>query len=94
MSKELLIEKAVLVYQAGIANVFRVDKFSLTSDGRNAKRLYQGCFREAAFYAMGLKAAGASVATSACNRAGDIVDSEWSDNLDEQPFSDKFIIVS
>lgn len=94
MSKELLIERAVLVYQAGIANVFQVREFSLTHERRGAKRLYQGCFREAAFYAMGLKAAGTKVATAACNRAGDIVDSEWSDNLDEQPFSDKFIIVS
>ena len=80
----------MLVYQAGIANVFRVDCFNLATFGRNAKRVYQGDFKTAEAIAYGCGLAGAVVTTAACNQAGDIADAVWSDDLDEQPFSDKF----
>jgi hypothetical protein len=83
--------KAVLVYQAGIANVFTVDLFTAHAENsRNAKRLLQHTFAACEWFARGLVAAGAEVRTAACNRAGDIVDATWSNNLDEQPFSDSF----
>lgn len=81
--------RIVLVYQAGIANVFEVE-------GRNMgkrKRLLQSYFRDCESFARGCAAMGANVETMACNRAGDIVDEHWSTNLDEQPFSDKFCPV-
>ena len=77
---------AVLVYQAGIANVFEVSSTQLT----NRKRLMQGDFRSCEAFARGIKAAGVKVSTWACNQAGDITDSEWSNDLESQPFSDKF----
>ena len=82
--------KAVLVYQAGIANVFQVDCFNLSPFGRKAKRLYQGDFRTAEAIAQGIALAGGTVGTVACNMAGDISEQTWSDNLTEQPFSDQF----
>lgn len=89
----MTIKKAFLVCQGGIANVFAVDCLNLAPYGRKAKRLWQGDFLTAVSFAMGLRAAGVIVKTAACNRAGDIVDELWADNLEEQPFSDKFIIV-
>lgn len=89
MSK-LRIENAMLVYQAGIANVFQVERLIPTPKGRNAKRLIQSDFRTCESFARGLAVAGVYVDTMACNRASDIVDAEWSQDLDEQPFSDKF----
>jgi hypothetical protein len=82
--------KAMLVYQAGIANVFTVQAFNLAPDGREARRVYQGDFRGAEQLARGMGIAGAIVRTAACNQAGDIVNATWSDDLDAQPFSDKF----
>jgi hypothetical protein len=35
-------------------------------------------------------AAGATVKTAICNRAGDIVDAHWSDDIDSAPFSESF----
>ena len=82
--------KAMLVYQAGIANVFMVACFNLAPFGREACRVYQGDYHTAAAIAFGLGLAGVVVRTAACNRAGNIVNETWSDNLEEQPFSDKF----
>ena len=81
---------ATLVYQAGIANVFELSAMSVRTGSRVTKRLMQGSFTECEAFARGLKAAGVTVTTWACNRAGDVSDAEWSANLDEQPFSDKF----
>jgi hypothetical protein len=90
-----MARKYMLVYQAGIANVFEVDHFGLTSAERGrTRRIMQHAFEPCAWFAKGLREAGGEVATVACNRAGDIAESEWSENLDEQPFSDKFIIVA
>ncbi len=84
------MKRAFLVYQAGIANVFAVDCFNLVPCGREAKRLLQSDFRTCEAFAKGLGAAGVRVMTAACNEAGDIVNSLWSDDLEAQPFSDSF----
>jgi hypothetical protein len=90
----MAIKRAVLVYQAGIANVFAVDHFSLTdATKRNARRLRQHAFSSCVPYAQGLLAAGVDVRTAACNQAGDITDSAWTCDYDTQPFSDKFVLV-
>jgi hypothetical protein len=82
-----------LVYQAGIANIFEVDCANLSGFGRNAKRLYQGDFRTAEAIAEGFGLAGGIVHTAACNNAGDITNDKWTDDLDSQPFSEKFFPV-
>ena len=87
------MKRAMLVYQGGIANVFEVTAFNLADYGRDAKRVFQGDFHSAAMIAYGLGLAGVIVRTVACNMAGDIVKQTWSDNLDDQPFSDQFIII-
>jgi hypothetical protein len=79
------LTRAVLVYQAGIANVFSVDCFNTAAFGRNAKRLMQGDFRTCESFARGLLAAGIQVASMGCNMAGDIVDAKW-DDADLGPF--------
>jgi len=50
------MKKAMLVYQAGIANVFEVDALNLSSYGRNTRRLYQGDFRGAQYICHGWRA--------------------------------------
>lgn len=82
--------RVMLVYQAGLANVFRVDCFNLASFGRNAVRLMQSDFRTCESFARGMGEAGAIVRSAHCNKAGDIADSTWSENLDSAPFGDKF----
>ena len=83
---DLKIQKAVLVYQAGIANVFAVDSFNMTnSKARNARRLLQYDFRTCENYARGLAAAGCEVISAGCNMAGDIADTVWS-STDLGPF--------
>jgi len=82
--------KAVLVYQAGIANVFTVESFNLSDFGRNAERIMQADFRTCENFARGLAFAGYDVATAACNQAGDITHAHWSTDLDAQPFSKEF----
>ena len=84
------MRKAMLVYQAGIANVFEVDCFNLSPYGREAKRLLQSSFDDCISFANGLGAAGVTVMTVACNQAGDIVNAHWSEDLDSQPFSEHF----
>jgi len=88
--RPLAIERAVLVYQAGIANVFAVNSFNLADYGRDAKRLMQADFRTCEAYARGLRDAGVTIGTLACNAAGDIAHLKWSDDLSAQPFSDGF----
>ena len=82
--------KAVLVYQAGIANVFAVDCFNLSPFGRNARRLIQSNFRTCEAFARGLAAAGVQVATAACNEGVDIVNRPWQTSLQDAPFCDSF----
>jgi hypothetical protein len=90
MRQQLKVKRAMLVYQAGIANVFQVEAFNLSPFGREAKRLMQADFRTCEAFAKGLAAAGALVSTAHCNQAGDIAGRTWSENLEEAPFSDKF----
>lgn len=82
-----------LVYQGGIANVFRVESSNLKPDGRNAERVHQGDFRSAEAIAFGAGLAGAIVHTFACNLAGDITNATWTDGLEGQPFSESFYPV-
>jgi hypothetical protein len=89
-SRVLAFDRAFLVYQAGIANVFAVECLNLAPFGRNARRLMQYDFRSCESFARGLAAAGVVVRTAACNMAGDIAAQQWTDDLDAQPFSDKF----
>lgn len=84
------MKQAFLVYQAGIANVFAVECLNLAPFGREAKRLLQSDFRTAEMFARGLGTAGVTVRTAACNQAGDIINAHWSEDLDEQPFSESF----
>lgn len=83
-------KRYVLVYQAGIANVFEVTAFNLSDYGRDAKRIMQADFRTCETFCRGLVQAGAIVKTAGCNQAGDIVNSHWTEDLDSLPFSDHF----
>jgi hypothetical protein len=87
---EISERKAVLVYQAGIANVFEVQCFNLSDFGRDAVRLVQGDFRTCETFARGLKHAGYQVFSFHCNQAGDITFSHWDDNLTNAPFHSEF----
>ena len=89
MAQRSKVTKAMLVYQAGIANVFAVDCFNLAPFGRNARRLVQSDFRTAESFSRGLAAAGIPVLSVQCNQAGDIAESVWSEDLEAAPFSDK-----
>ena len=86
--------KYVLVYQAGIANVFEVQCLNLSSFGRDAKRLLQADFRTCEAFAHGLGRSGHTVKSAQCNQAGDIWDKCWSENLDGAPFSNEFSPVN
>lgn len=88
------VKNAVLVYQGGIANVFRVASFNLADYGRDAVRLIQGDFATCVAFARGMQASGVTVKVAVCNEAGDIVSRKWSDDLDGAPFSDKFATVT
>ena len=87
------VKYAVLVYQAGIANVFAVSCLNLAPFGRDARRLLQHSHRECQAFAAGLGAAGVIVRTAACNMTGDITNCLWSEDLASQPFSDTLIDV-
>jgi hypothetical protein len=88
--KTLAQRRFVLVYQAGIANVFEVASFNMGTWGREASRVYQGDFRTAEAIANGLGIGGHCVRSAHCNQAGDIAGAKWDTNLDDAPFSDKF----
>ena len=85
MSKVL---RVMLVYQAGLANVFRVTSFNLADYGRDAVRLVQADFRTCENFAHGMGCAGAIVRTAHCNQAGDIAQARWSLALEDAPFSE------
>jgi hypothetical protein len=80
------MSRFMLVYQVGIANVFKVDCFNLSNFGRNAKRIKQGNFRDCESFCLGIVAMGGVIHTAYCNQAGDIVDSKWQDDLSSTPF--------
>ena len=83
-------KKAVVVYQAGIANVFEVECFNLSDFGRDAERILQADFKSCEIFARGLKHAGYTITSLYCNQAGDISFSEWKENLTDAPFHDSF----
>lgn len=83
-----IIERAMLVYQSGIANVFEVECFNLNPFGRNARRLMQHAFRPCEDFTRGLAAAGVIVRTASCNVAGDCADVQWTDGIEGTPFSE------
>ena len=85
------IKRVMLVYQAGHANVFEVERFSFKPAQRGrTRRIYQGNFRDAGMICWGLVLAGAEVKIAACNRAGDIEARTWTEDLENQPFSREF----
>jgi len=87
--RELEFERAVLVYQAGIANVFSVKSFDLRKgEDRGEARLLQHAFRSCEDFARGLAAAGVTVRVASCNQAGDIALHDWTPGLDDCPFRD------
>ena len=77
-----------LVYQAGLANVFLVDAFDLNATGHNVRRLLQGTFHECEIFVRGMARAGAVVRSAHCNQAGDIAGAQWSEALEDAPFSE------
>lgn len=79
-----VMDRAMLVYQAGIANVFEVSAFNLEGYGgygRNARRLLQSDFRTCEAFARGLAAAGVIVRSCGCNRPGDVANLAWDDDF-------------
>jgi hypothetical protein len=85
--------KIMLVYQGGIANVFRVESFNLADYGRDAVLLFQHAFEPCIAFANGCGAAGATVKTAACNRAGDVRKARWTEDLTSQPFAGSLVRV-
>jgi hypothetical protein len=80
--------KLMLVYQAGIANIFAVDDFHLATANRKAtaSRVYQGDFKIAEAILHGAWMAGAKVSAACCNMAGDITYQDWNADFDAAPF--------
>jgi hypothetical protein len=80
------MKMAVVVYQAGIANVFRIQSM-LDLTGR--ERLLQGTFDQCEQFARGLACAGVIVRSMYCNVAGDCAERVWNwlDAMDA-PFKD------
>lgn len=77
---------AILVYQAGIANVFHFNP----QTGKRT-RVLQSDFRTCRDYVRGVRACGVQVQAAWCNEAGDIANSQWRyDNFDDAPFSESF----
>lgn len=85
--------KIALVYQAGLANVFKVSCFNAAPFGRDALRVLQADFRTCVVYARACEDMGAEGATFACNMAGDIQNQPWTTPLAECPFADQVRVV-
>lgn len=91
MNRPLKFEKAVLVYQSGIANVFAVKDWGLSakdSDGQWAyrERLVQADFRTCEAFTRGLESAGVDIMSVHSNTAGNADMQDWSKDLDHAPF--------
>ncbi len=87
-------KRFVLVYQAGIANIFEVQCFNAHPFGRDAIRVYQGDFRTAEAILRGAQLAGSIVTSMACNMVGDIINQPWTTDLENQPFFTDFNVVA
>ena len=82
--------KFALVYQAGIANVFKVDSFGCLRAKRGKQaRWCQSSFHSCEWFCRGVIAAGGELKTYSCNRAGDVADCTWTAGLDDCPFRDE-----
>lgn len=79
--------KFVIVYQAGIANLFRVESFSAALPGTE-KRVAQDAFRVIESMAHGAILAGAAIRVASCNVAGDVAPHTWTRGLADCPFRD------
>ncbi len=77
--------KFILVYQGGLANLFRVPSFDSYTEGAN-KRVYQGPFHVAETMARGAMLTGAQVRVASCNHAGDIAELVWAQGMSDCPF--------
>lgn len=77
-----------LVYQAGIANVFKAYE---TPDGSYDcfLRIMQDAFQPCENFCRGLIEAKYPVEVWSCNRAGDIANVEWTKGLNDCPFRDQ-----
>lgn len=80
----------MLVYQAGIANVFEVEHLSDFAATRGTtRRLLQHAFSPCEWYAHGLRDGGHRLRVASCNQAGDILGANWVAGLDDCPFRDQ-----
>ena len=84
------MERAILVYQGGLANVFEVECWNMANYGRAARRLMQADFHTCEAFARGLAAAGVLITSVHCNQAGDITEAKWNDDLESAPFHESF----
>ena len=82
----MAVRRYALVYQAGIANIFRVSCFNLSDYGRDAMRVYQGDFHTAEAIFHGMWLGGAKLMTAHCPNAGDIAHQQWRTDFDAMPF--------
>jgi len=79
-------DTAILVYQAGIANVFR-----FTPETGKTTRLMQSDFRACENFIRGWRACGGLTQVAWCNEAGNIQERKWKfDDFDSAPFSESF----
>lgn len=83
-------KKIMLVYQAGIANVFEVEKFNLSPFDRAAMCLLQDSFKTCEEYCRGRHDAGDVVRVAGCNKAGDVSEQHWTQDMDSLPFHNEF----
>lgn len=83
----------VLVYQAGIANVFAVNKAHASAAKRETEtRVYQGDFRTAEAMIHGAWLAGACVHYAFCNEAGDVARRDWDTAEESAPFRESMCL--
>lgn len=81
-------QKFWLIYQYGIANLYRVKDFVPERASREAQRVYQGDFQTAEAMARGAGLAGAIIRSGCCMSAGDASLMNWHLNPAENPFRD------
>lgn len=85
----------VLVYQAGIANVFECDEAGVTQQDRGtSRRILQTDFRTAYWFVRGCGHAGAKVRTMSCNVAGDCARVDWTPGNEGTPFRENATIIN
>jgi hypothetical protein len=75
----------VLLYQVGIANVFRVPALDRDAIEQGPARVYQSDYRSAEVFCAGLIESGASVKVQHCDLAGDALlhVAKWADGCGE-----------